>query len=249
MKKWIASILSIAMLLSFGVSAYADTEPATESEEENGVPYTGVIFDTDRTQEFSEEELEKIEEKLASVEALKNSPVQTRLSKFTLPGFTIYRQENDIYCVPACVRSALKYITENVYSQCTVASAMGTSSSIGGTRDTAIAPYMNQKQSRYTYLRVDNPSANSIGLLSYTAIATNDVPAFMCIEADNYSDWLYPTQGHCLNVRAVYTDKSKVELADPLGGTQLGYPYYGTCPTYTEHSVGDLARICRTLVW
>ena len=85
MKKWIAAVLSIAMLMSFGVNAYADTE----SETENGKSYTGVIFDTDRSQEFSEEELERIEEKLASVEALKNSPMQSRLAKITLPSFAI----------------------------------------------------------------------------------------------------------------------------------------------------------------
>lgn len=235
------------MLIFFGADTRIDRELATVPEEENGKSYTGVIFDTDRSQEFTEEELERIEEKLASVEALKNSPVQSRISKFTLPGFTIEQQENDIYCVPACVKSSLTYITGKADSQSSIAKDMGTSSSIGGTSDTKIAPYMNQKQSRYTYLRSDNPSASSIGLLTYTAIATNDVPAFMCIEADT-TNWLYPTQGHCLNVRAVYTDKSKVELADPLGGTWLDYPYYGTCPTYSEHSVGDLARICRTLV-
>ena len=89
MKKWIAAVLSIAMLMSFGVNAYADTESETEPEEENGKSYTGVIFDTDRSQEFSEEELERIEEKLASVEALKNSPRQSRLAKITLPSFAI----------------------------------------------------------------------------------------------------------------------------------------------------------------
>ena len=42
MKKWIAAVLSIAMLMSFGVNAYADTESETEPEEENGKSYTGV---------------------------------------------------------------------------------------------------------------------------------------------------------------------------------------------------------------
>ena len=88
-EKWISAVLSIAMLMSFGVNAYADTESETEPEEENGKSYTGVIFDTDRSQEFTEEELERIEEKLVSVEALKNSPVQNRLAKITLPRFAI----------------------------------------------------------------------------------------------------------------------------------------------------------------
>lgn len=247
-EKWIAAVLSIAMLMSFGINAYAGTESETEPEEENGKSYTGVIFDTDRSQEFTEEELERIEEKLASVEALKNSPVQNRLFKFTLPGFTIEQQENDIYCVPACVKSSLTYITGKADSQSSIAKDMGTSPDIGGTFDTKIAPYMNQKQSRYTYLRSDNPSASSIGLLSYTAIVTNDAPAFICIKATT-TNWLYTTKGHCLNIRSVYTDKSKVEIADPLGGKWLDYPYYGKCPTYSEKTVDELALVCRTLVW
>ena len=70
MKKWISAVLSIAMLMSFGVNAYADTESETEADEENGKIYTGVIFDTDRSQEFTEEELLKLEEKLEAVEKL-----------------------------------------------------------------------------------------------------------------------------------------------------------------------------------
>lgn len=77
------------MLIFFGADTRIDMEPAAEPEEENGKIYTGVIFDTDRSQEFTEEELERIEEKLVSVEALKNSPVQNRLATITLPSFAI----------------------------------------------------------------------------------------------------------------------------------------------------------------
>lgn len=242
MKKWISAVLSIAMLMSFGVNAYADTESETEPEEENGKSYTGVIFDTDRSQEFSEEELERIEEKLASVEALKNSPVQNRLFKFTLPGFTMEQQENDIYCVPACVKSSLTYITGKADSQSSIAKDMGTSPDIGGTFDTKIAPYMNQKQSRYTYLRSDNPSASSIGLLSYTAIVTNDAPAFVLIAADKLH-WRYETDGHCMNIRSVYSDKLIVEYADPMGGIEPEYPVYEDIAVY------DLKDACKGLIW
>ena len=244
MKKWIASILSIAMLLSFGVSAYADTEPATESEEENGKSYTGVIFDSDRTQEFSEEELLKLEEKLEAVERLKNAPEPRSVTKISLPGtFTIYQQENGWSCVPACVKSALKYITGiSTYTQSEIAQDMGTIDYVG-TYNSAIAPYMDEMQDEYWYVRKDNPTKTSIGLYTYNAVATNDVPAFMCISNPLGENWHYPTEGHCLIINAIYSDKSKVQFADPLGGTQQGWPYF------YEKDVNFLSTVCETLVW
>jgi hypothetical protein len=225
-----------------GKGRYADTESETEPEEENGKIYTGVIFDTDRSQEFTEEELERIEEKLASVEALKNSPVQSRLSKFTLPGFTMYRQENDIYCVPACVKSALKYITGATYEQSKIAEDMGTIMAVD-TESSKIAPYMDAMQNEYWYVRKDKPTKSSIELYTYNAVVTNKVLAFMCIINPLGEKWHYGTKGHCLIINAIYSDKSKVQFADPLGGTQQGWPYY-----YIKDT-SFLSTVCENLVW
>lgn len=243
MKKWISAVLSIAMLMSFGVNAYADTESETEADEENGKIYTGVIFDTDRSQEFTEEELLKLEEKLEAVEKLKNAPEPRVVTKISLPGtFTIYQQENDWYCVPACVKSALKYITGATYEQSKIAEDMGTIMAVG-TESSKIAPYMDAMQNEYWYVRKDKPTKSSIELYTYNAVVTNKVPAFMCIINPLGEKWHYGTKGHCLIINAIYSDKSKVQFADPLGGTQQGWPYY-----YIKDT-SFLSTVCENLVW
>ncbi|MBR6835402.1 MAG: C39 family peptidase, partial [Oscillospiraceae bacterium] len=70
---------------------------------------------------------------------------------------SICHQENDYYCVPACVRSMLMYINGSSPSQSSIASSLGTTSS-DGTNPTTIAPYLNSKQNNCYYVYYASPT-------------------------------------------------------------------------------------------
>lgn len=242
-KKLFAYVLLLAVILSFSMTVFA-----ADSDHVDGEPFnSGYRSPTKEEyeaylQNLSEEELLKIEEKYAEANRLSQMPQLLAASKISLPGtFNIYQQETNYYCVPACVKSVLKYLTGQVVSQSSIAQAMGTSSTIGTTPD-KVAPYLNARQNFY-YVWESRPGQTNMCKYLYATVANGNAPALMGIINPSGSNWHYATGGHFLVVNAIYSDMSALQFADPLGGTQTGWPYY------YEKGAAFVSSICEDIVW
>ena len=135
----------------------------------------------------------------------------------------------------------LKYLTGVLYSQSKVADDMGYN--LVGILSSAIAPYLNKMQGKHFYGQSIKPSEPNMALFIYTTIAVNQVPALMCIYNPSGANWYYPTTGHTLVVNAVYSDRSKVQFADPLGN------YMSGVPVFYEKTANIAHDVCNDLIW
>lgn len=57
------------------------------------------------------------------------------------------------------------------------------------------------------------------------------------------ANWHNATSGHNLAVNAIYDDKSIVQFADPLGGTQSGWP------SYYEKTAAVAGSVSNMVIW
>ncbi|MDP4119601.1 MAG: C39 family peptidase [Bacillota bacterium] len=162
--------------------------------------------------------------------------------KISIPGtFTMYQQENNYYCAPASVESVLEYDTGCYYTQSDIASDLGTTSS--GTDATKIAPYLNTKQDDNTYIRTATPNQSTMcNDLAFT-IAGWGYPCLMSICNPTGANWHYGTNGHRLVINAVYSDDSKIQFADPLGGWEADWP------CFYEKTAAIANSVCRDVIW
>jgi len=193
-------------------------------------------------QNFSDEELQKIAEKITASEELAKQPLPRTSYKISIPGnFSIYPQETNVYCVPACVKSMLQYINGSSPSQSKIAKDLGTVDGVG-TSATEIAPYLNEKQDKVYYIYKPSPSQESMCDHLYYTISEDQAPASMGIVDSSGSTWLYSTPGHSLVVNAIYSDKSIIQFADPGGGIP-GVPYF------YEMSAYDASQVCSRIVF
>ncbi|WP_248759862.1 hypothetical protein [Paenibacillus sp. ATY16] len=85
---------------------------------------------------------------------------------------------------------------------------------------------MNGKQSQVYYIYAASPTQTSMLNDIYYDIVTMKAPSTMGISNPSGANWHYSTTGHSLVVNAIYDDKSKIQIADPLGGTQSGWAVY-----------------------
>ena len=150
-----------------------------------------------------------------------------------LPGFNMYQQETNNYCVPACIKSALMYLVKSSPSQATI-------HNYTQLNFTKIAPYMNGHQSKCRYVVLNKPSLAALKNNIYIDIANKKVPVFLRISGTKTSNWYYATSGHCILATCIYTDKSKVQIGDPLGRRVTGCPFYyikntSTLKSFTTH--------------
>lgn len=235
MKKLFTIIMVVIMFFSFETNIGAET--ASTSPNNN---YTGIKFSS--TDELSEKEKMIISEKIAIARELDKNTITRAVTKISIPGsFTIYQQEKSYYCAPACVKSMLKYITGTVYTQNKIARGMGTDNE--GTSISEIAPYLNDKQDAIYYVRTNNPSQSDMCSFIHSTISYNEKPALMCIVNTTGANWHYPTAGHSLVVNAIYSDKSTIQFADPMGGMTADWPYYYLKTATVANSV------CKSLIW
>lgn len=65
----------------------------------------------------------------------------------------------------------------------------------------------------------------------------------MRISNSSGANWHYATNGHALINNAVYSDNSRAQFADPLGGTQSGWPYF------YEKTAAVTTNVCTHLIW
>ncbi|MFC3800963.1 hypothetical protein [Cohnella sp. GCM10012308] len=248
-KRILSLFLALAMLSSFVTVASA--EENTSETKENVA--SGVIVLTPEENEnyfnsLSEEERAKINEKIRSAEEVTEEyDAQSLLSraaatKISIPGtFTMYQQTQTYYCSPAVSKSIVQYLSGTSDSQSTIATALGTTTS--GTDPTTIPAYLNSKQSTVHYIYTSSPSQTTLLNNLYYDVVTMQSPSSVGIVNSTGANWHYSTSGHNLAVNAIYDDKSKVQFADPLGGTQSGWAYY-----YEKtSSVASSVTIC--VIW
>lgn len=242
MKKVIITLLALLITTSaIPLTAYAETDDLSKKS-----IITGELIPTEEEEQeyldsLSQDDLLRIQEKENEAKIL-NSQINTKAAtKISIPGtFTMYQQINNYYCAPASVKSVLQYINGSSASQSTIANGLGTTSS--GTNPTKIAPYLNQKQSFY-YARFANPTQTEMCDKLYATITGPKKPCLMSIVNTSGSNWHYSTGGHRLVINAIYSDKSRIQFADPLGGTQSGWPYF-----YLK-TKAVASSVCRDIIW
>ncbi|MCR8657548.1 C39 family peptidase [Paenibacillus sp. T3-5-0-4] len=184
----------------------------------------------------------RIAEEVAEELATQTSITRATPTKISIPGtFNMYQQTKSNYCLPATAKSMVQYLTGSSDSQATIASDLGTDAN--GTDPTTLAPYLNSKQSTVYYIYSANPSQTAMGNYLYHDIVTMQSPGSMGIVNTTGANWHYATTGHSLVVNAIYDDKSKIQFADPLGGTQSGWAYY------YEKTAAVANSVCTRVVW
>lgn len=244
MKKMIKNAFTLCFVFLIGISsfnyAYAET-PQIQS---------GVIHEDSSKYDLyinslSESELNKIRKKSSRIQAIeeqlikeesmtKHSIKKAASTKIDIPGtFTMYHQSESNYCVPACVKSVLHYLNGSSSSQFTIALALGTISS--GTDITKVPKYLNKKQDTCIYLFKSSPSKATLCSFIYSTIAYDHAPCIMGIIDTSGNTWgYYSTNGHALVVNAIYSDKNRIQFADPAGGSD-GIPVYYSKTAYIAH--------------
>jgi len=246
-KKVLGFLLALGVLSSFVTVASAEENKAVAV----GTAPAGEIVLTaaqndNYVKSLTKNESAKINEKIRSAEKLAaEHATQARTAtatKISIPGtFTMYQQTQSNYCVPATLKSMVQYITGSSDSQTTIATAVGTGP--GGTDPTKLAPYLNSKQSQVYYIYSASPSQTTMVNDLYYDIVTMESPGSIGIVNTTGANWHYSTDGHSLVVNAIYDDKSKIQIADPLGGTQAGWAYY------YEKTAAVANSVCTRVVW
>lgn len=244
MKKFLSILLLCAILLAFPVIAHAESEDSNESE-----VYSGEIIPSEEEEQeylssLSKTDLLKIKQKETEAKLIEkfSKPTARAAYKISIPGtFTIYQQSKSYYCVPACVKSVLQYINGKSDSQDKIASDLGTIRI--GTDGRKIAPYLNKKQKSFYYARLEEPSKTLMESCLYATIARNKKPCLMAIITESNDDWYYTTRGHRLVVNAIYSDKSRIQFADPMGKLNSNWPYF-----YVKSST-LVKKVCNDIIW
>lgn len=246
-KRVLSFLLVLGMMSSFVAVANADGD----NDERIGSAPSGlkVLTPAENDEYFNslnKNEQEMINEKIQSAENVAEElGSQTRAAsatKISIPGtFTIYQQSQNNYCSPATTKSIVQYLTGSSDSQGTIAGALGTS--IVGTAPTTIAPYLNSKQSKVHYIYNANPTQTTLLNNLYYDVVTMKAPSSVGISNSTGANWHYATTGHNLVVNAIYNDKSIVQFADPLGGTQSGWP------SFYEKTAAMASSVSTMVVW
>lgn len=238
------NIFTKATCLLSAVAMMMVANPVGASAEEFDTDFRSdhAIVDMTEYQDYldtlSDEEMEAALEK----ETLMNSlSIQTgaeiqsmTATKLSIPGtFTMYQQETDTYCIPACVKSLLMYVNGSSPTQSSINSSINQSF-------TSIPNYVNSRQSNCQYLLVTSPTQSNLKTCVYMDITNDEVPTFLRLSGTSSSSWYYTTSGHCVLSNAIYSDKSVIQIADPLGDRVSGCPYFyekntSTVASYTTH--------------
>jgi hypothetical protein len=150
----------------------------------------------------------------------KNSGISTFATtagyEIAIPGtFTIYSQEEPMYCVPASLKSIIKYIKGSSPSQFSIASSIGTSSSTGSSISKAYS-YLKKKVS-FNYIRTTGLNKSNFLNDIRLTIGNDGKPCMVGLKFPKLGDWKFSlvSTGHCVVLNAIWSDLSKVQVADP----------------------------------
>ncbi len=188
-----------------------------------------MIVDMDEYQRYldtlTDEELQLIAEKeqmAAEIESAASDGTHTAPRAGTLIGvpgtFTMYQQETDTYCGPACIKSVLMYINGESPSQESIDKAVNRKFS-------AIPEYVNARQAECYYVLCPDPAVDELTRKIKLDITTFHVPTFLLI-ASRKPTWPHDTDGHCVLSNGIYDDLSTILIADPLGEKDPEIKYF-----------------------
>ena len=238
MMKKIAACVSAGLLLtSFSATMASAASVSGDNMKASASDYAAY------TRSLTKEDKAAIAAKEAACKKLAAKKVQTgeAASLTRLKDFVIYKQEKDNFCGPACVKSALRFLTGSSPSQTTIDKSIKKNI-------VNVPAYMNARQNKAYYILAKLPSNNGVNtteLKTRIGYDINDrkIPSFMRIDGTTSSNWYYATDGHCILATGIYTDGSKIQIADPLGNRLPGCPYF-----YIK-DVSTVARFATHLVW
>lgn len=205
MKKVISGILSLAVVLSLSCSALAVESPAGPN---------GAAEATSEQIAAAQVTTPKIADE--DFQAMLASSVNTRASWITTP-LTYYGQETSMSCGPASVRMSLKTLTGTTYSESEVRNGTGYSST-NGTYLADLVSYMNKKQDITDYQAVYGTDKTTLMDCIYYGVYDFSLPIIGVVESSSYGFPYNGSGGHFVVAYGVYSDSSKVQIADPWAG-------------------------------
>lgn len=189
---------------------------------EKGTGYGGALSADDYDSEYdlneslttTQKEIKSKKEDMDVSDAIKPSKTRAVTWNYLDDGYTVYGQINNYYCGPATVKGALKYLTGKEYSQSTIASACGTTTS--GTYLAPMVKYLNSKISSNYYVQKNGVNKTDMINYLYSSIALYDMPPIVGIACSSSDGWKYTTSGHFVAINGVTTDGSTFNIADSL---------------------------------
>lgn len=214
---FISSVIMFINSTMFPLECYAEGRSDKESTQINQVAGQQSDYD-EYLKTLGAAELNAIAKKEdridRMVKAYNISVLQKQEPAAALKNFKMYAQETNTYCVPACVKSALKYIKNKSYKQ---------SSIHRSTRKklTNVPKYINKKQDKTVYIyknRYENTKVtqNYVKQCIKSDISIDKVPTFFAIRVPYSGDWPYPTTGHCVLVYGYTKGFKNVKIGEPL---------------------------------
>lgn len=183
---------------------------------------------------LSEQQRNILEEKHRLFSEFEKSTISTRGSSntwSTLGTFTIYIQETNYYCGPACVKSVLNFINGSSPLQFIV--ALGCNTTTSGTYLADMISYLNSKQTVNVYEGAYQETQTKLARYLYFDINTRGIPCIIGFACSTENGWQYSSNGHFSCVVAARDDRGAFILADPLPG-YLGYGVGGYVKTIDE---------------
>lgn len=210
MKKIAVCVSTGAMLTAFSATM-ASAANDDYAKVGNYAAYTQSLTKADKAAIAAKEAASK---QLAA--AATDSGKAATLKKLSI---TMYQQETDYYCVPACVKSTLMFIAKKSPSQATIHNYTQLDF-------TKIPAYVNARQKKNKYVLVNKPTLATLKNDIYSNIVNTKVPVFLRISGTTSANWYYSTSGHCILATGIYSDKSKIQIGDPLGKRVAGCPYF-----------------------
>lgn len=228
MKKLLPVLLSVLLIASFSISVSAS---GTQS-------YTGALeYDetvANANRNLTDEEIQKLNEKLAMQFQTSETQNVTRETTWVdVPGtFVLYFQTTSYNCGPACVQSAINYLSESDLSQSTVAE--GCQTTTNGTYLSNMVPYLNDHQNQNLYVEAYNKTQSVFADNLFRAIDYYDSPGIVGFACTEGGVWQYSTDGHFVCINSARSDQGAFQLADPLIG------YLGLSVHFYRMPVADL---------
>lgn len=162
---------------------------------------------------LTEEEKEIVLMKLLD-EGDENEPRPKTITWEYLDGLVIWKQESEVYCVPACCQSVIHYHTGRIESQSSIAKDLGTT--IYGTEFSKAKDYLNKKQQGNKY--ISRPATTSLSTMKsnfYLSINTMESPAMIDVQFRKKDGWYTDVTGHAMLISGIRNDKEQFRISDP----------------------------------
>ena len=135
----------------------------------------------------------------------------------------------------------LRYLSGTVYTQDYLAGQMYTTET--GTLLMNIRRVLNDFQTSHNYNQWGDLDADDMAMYIYHTIYRRGKPVLMGLENTSTADWYYNASGHGVVINAIYSDQSRIQIADPLGG------WYDDWPVYYVKNVETVNQYYSFMLW